>query len=135
MASESQTNLTRRILAEIDRKVNQVVTPTSLPTLKLPPLPAKAKEAAGRVAGRGDDTATTTGQEASTSAARILELNVVEKKIVGLLKVASKIMELLATQDHDEALNDNLNATSIFSAHSGLKQLDADIQQYVRTLH
>ncbi|KAJ1977252.1 hypothetical protein H4R33_006251 [Dimargaris cristalligena] len=74
-----------------------------------------------------------TQDQESPSAAKIFELNVVEKKIIRLLQIASETLNMLASADHEELLNDS-NSTAFLSANSGLKQYDDNTKQYLQLL-
>ncbi|KAJ1981116.1 hypothetical protein H4R34_002192 [Dimargaris verticillata] len=123
MVAPVYNDMTRQILAEVDSRVNAALdaVPTALDLGKLateatqePPQPIP------------------NDLSHSQSAAKIVELNRVEQKIVQLLTIASETLAALASEDHESLLNEN--STEYFSTRSTFQKFETNVKQYMQML-
>ncbi|KAJ1963067.1 hypothetical protein IWQ62_003334 [Dispira parvispora] len=118
MDTSNYSELTRAILADIDRQVDIELTNTSLPRIQL-------------VTEATEWSSPNVTQE-SQSVAKIANLNAIEKKIVSLLTLAGQTMDTLASENHEDSLDDT--SVAYFHTNGGLRKFDDNVKQYIKLL-
>ncbi|KAJ1655833.1 hypothetical protein IWQ61_004489 [Dispira simplex] len=120
MDTSNYSELTCAILADIDRQVDIELTNTPLPRIQLI---TEATEWAS--------TPPNVTHE-SQSAVKIANLNAVEKKIATLLTLAGQTMDTLASENHEDSLDDT--SVAYFHTNGGLRKFDDNVKQYIKLL-
>ncbi|KAJ1969921.1 hypothetical protein H4R35_006013, partial [Dimargaris xerosporica] len=119
MAALMYNDLTRQILAEVDSRVNAAPNNGDMDALIESATQETPQSAPNDLS-------------QSQSAAKIVELNRVEQKIVQLLTIASETLAAMASEDHESLLNEN--STEYFSTRSTFQKFETNVKQYMQTL-